>query len=201
MKKEKIIKQILKNKKIISKSQNYALYLEGLLGNIALTWNTAEEILKSNWKGKICIRGMGIKRKQPRYKVPLEKLNQTIKEMITEGIPKDTLKFNQSMPDNNLTIQGEIIRTHKGLSITYTHIKKPMNIALKEQELLAEGLKANLILKNFLWPASYNEIMNLLDFFSKEIYQPSCVIEFSTYDTNIGNLPGRNTVIWEVRDY
>lgn len=99
------------------------------------------------------------------------------------------------MPDERLTIQGEIINHYNGLNLLYSKIKKPMNLALAECQEYAKGLKAQLILKYFLSPSSYSDLEVLLEKYSES------AIEFSTYSIPVGNIPGRNTVIWEVRNY
>ena len=103
--------------------------------------------------------------------------------------------MDQSMPDEHLTIQGEVMKTHLGFVLWYTTIKEPMNSALKKESLYAEGLKAYLLLKNYLSESSYEDLIALMELF------PESSIEFSSYRVPVGNLPGRNTVIWEVRDY
>lgn len=57
------------------------------------------------------------------------------------------------------------------------------------------GLKAKLILQENLSPKSYDDIQELL-----EIYKDH-IIEFENYKINLGNIPHRNTLIWEVRKY
>jgi hypothetical protein len=115
--------------------------------------------------------------------------------MLKDGMKIEELKFNQLMPDENLTIQGEIMLTEKGIYLLYTTIKKPMLWAFKEEVLHAWGLKAKSILEYYLSPVSLEEVYLLLNQFS------DCVVEFSSYSCLVGNLPNRNTVIWEVRGY
>ncbi len=195
------------NRKIKSKSEFYKLYNNYLLGNRPLAWDNLKDAIKSNHKGTATIRdARGTKRGDinallPMFLVPIDKLKETVKQLEEKGISQNSMKFNQSMPDEHLTIQGELLKNHEGINLLYTHIPKPMNIALKEQTFHAHGLKAELILKHFLWPSSYEEIISLLDFFSHEDSSSSSVIEFSSYSIPVGHLPGRNTVIWEVRDF
>ena len=192
---------------IATKSEFYALYELGYFGNRALAWKSYEEVLASGWKGKICVRSKkGIDRKKPIYNFPIE---HVLKEMKRRGFVPEESTFNQSMPDEHLLIQGEIRRIGdkpfngnlqtalkcRGLGLRYTTVKKPMNEALREEDLWAQGLEASLILQRNLCSSSHSDIMDLLDIF------PNDVIEFSTYDIAVGNIPGRNTVIWEVRNF
>ena len=189
--------------RVLDKSENYALYDLGMLGNKVLTWQTPEEIFRSDWRGDVCIRSKeGIARGNTKYNVHQEKLMEVIAaEFESKGFPLNTLTFNQSMPDEHLTVQGEVMRNLDGLCLTYSRVKKPMNLALKEKTECAYGFKAYLLLKQELWSASLNELEELLDRFGGDSTTPSSVIEFSAYGIAVGDSPGRNTVIWEVRDY
>ena len=181
--------------KITNKKDFYELHKQGAFGNRALVWDTKEELTKSNYIGQISIRGIDIARSITRYQIPQEDLDKEIETLIKKGIPKEKLKFNQSMPDEAITIQGEITNSINHIDLTYTTIKEPMNIALKKQEFHTNGLKAIIILKHNLSPSSYADLQILLNKY------PESVIEFSSYSRPVGNIKGRNTVIWEVRNY
>ena len=58
-----------------------------------------------------------------------------------------------------------------------------------------EGIRAILKLRSVLFPSSLADLEALF-----EIY-PDSVIEFSAYRFAVGAIPGRNAVIWEVRNY
>ncbi len=190
------VKEILRNGEINNKKEYYFLYGMGFFGNRPLTWNSIDEIIISGWKGGICIRGSkGIPRIKSRYNLTLKETIDYINQLKKEGIPPEKLTFNQSMPDEHLIIQGEVVRDYKNYSLTYTTIKKPMNRGLEEETLHAEGIKALFLLKQNLFPSSYDDLQILFDIFSDS------VIEFSSYDIEVGNLQNRNTIIWEVRNY
>ena len=70
-----------------------------------------------------------------------------------------------------------------------------MNVALREKEERISGLNAKIILQRNLSPSSLSDMESLLQTF------PNDVIEFSSYSIPVGNIQGRNTVIWEVRNY
>ena len=196
MKEEEKIRGIFDKKRIDNNEECYLLYNQGLFGNRALAWNSYNEILKSGWKGNICVRGrQGIKRGRVVYNIGLDKVLGIIKGWGEEGIPENHIAFNQSMPDEHLTIQGEVMKGHLGFVVWYTTIKQPMNIALEKESLYVNGLKAQMLLKKYLSESSYEDLMALLDLF------PDSAIEFSCYRIPVGNISGRNTVIWEVRNY
>tara|TARA_Y100000310_G_scaffold268797_1_gene281602 strand:+ start:8044 stop:8268 length:225 start_codon:yes stop_codon:yes gene_type:complete len=74
-------------------------------------------------------------------------------------------------------------------------MKKPMNQALAKEELHVCGLDARSLLEENLFASSHSDITRLLKEF------PKSIIEFSSYNISVGDLKGRNTVIWEVRNY
>lgn len=182
---------------IRNKKECYELYDKGLFGNRALSWDSYEELLESNWRGDICIRGKGngIPRGFAKYNIPFVKIREAIEQLDENGFPERILRFNQSMPDDFLSIQGEVIDYIGGLNLTYTLIQKPMNLGLKEETKFAKGLRAKMILQSRMDASSFSDLQALL-----EIY-PDSAIEFSTYETYVGDIPKRNTVFWEVRNY
>lgn len=181
--------------KITTKKQFYKLHQRGAFGNRALAWNTKEDLIKSKWTGQICIRGIGIPRNLTKYNIPQEELENAIETFIEKGVSIEKLRFNQSMPDEALTIQGELKTTINHIDLTYSTIKEPMNAALKKEEIHISGLNAIMLLKQNLSPSSYADLQILLEKY------PTSVIEFSSYSCPVGDTKGRNTVIWEVRNY
>jgi len=192
---EKISEIILKGR-INSKKDFYSLYNKGFFGNRPLCWNTHKELLESSWRQPVCIRSTkGTARSNTRFDVPFCDLEKELEDLRNTGVKDSEMSFNQSMPNEKIVIQAEIKRTELGLYLLYSTIKKPMNLAFKEEIKHAFGLEALLILQTHLFPQSYSDIMDLLDIF------PESVIEFGTYSVLVGDLPARNTIIWEVRNY
>lgn len=175
--------------KILSKQECYKKYNQGTFGNRPLRWNTWKKVKQSNYRGMICIRGIGIPRSEVKYDVPFNKIENTIKQYKEKDIPPSTLRFNQSMPNEKILIQGEVKKGIKNLDLTHTTIKKPMNLALAEEEKYTNGLTAIQILKHNLSPSSFSDLEALF-----ELY-PKSVIEFSAYSYPVRNIPGRNTII------
>jgi hypothetical protein len=188
--------EIISKGRIDTKQEYYLLYEHGFFGNKALTWNSIDEIIDSEWKGEICVRGKkGILRSMARFNLSLEEARNYILELSKKGVLEKDLTFNQSMPDEALLIQGEVMRSLENYFLTYTRVKEPMNRALAKEELYATGITALHLLKQNLFPSSYDDLQALFDIF------PDSVIEFSSYEVLVGNLPNRNTILWEVRNY
>ena len=190
-----ILKEPRKN--ITCKPHYYALQRIGYFGNIPKTWGNYEEFSKSNYKGRVSIRSKkGIDRDNVRYNIPSENVLRNIKEMELD--PRE-VSINESMPNNLLTIQGEIIQLdgrtgHCGLELRYSDLKEVMNKALKEKEMYLRGLNALLKIKSVMDPPSYENLNRLFEEF------PEHAIEFSSYEIVVGNL-GHNTIFWEARNY
>lgn len=170
---------------ISSKKQFYKLYLAGCLGNKLRTFAYPSELRDSRYYGTVTARSTSEHDKTCLYRLPWQ-------EAI--HLPGHFC-FNESAPDDQLLIQGEVMWTPGGLYLQYsTERSIPMRYALLTAKT-ASGLRAKLILEHFLTLASYEELMGLLERY------PDAVVEFSTYDKCLGNLPHRNTIIWEVRNY
>jgi|APSaa5957512535_1039671.scaffolds.fasta_scaffold69000_3 hypothetical protein len=198
----KALEEFNRTKKIKSKEIFYILYNKGVLGNRPKTWNSIEEINQSNWAGKYTIR-IAVPGHKGMYNIPKETLQEKINNLKSQGIEEKHIVFNQSMPDHKIKIQGEIIEITTeesngfpaGIYLTYSTVKDTMKEGLKKQTLHAKDNEAIVLLKKHLNPNSQLEIQNLINNF------PNHVVEFSVYENNIGDLPERNTIIWEVRSY
>jgi len=181
---------------IPNKDEYYAHYEACTLGNKPLTWYSLEEIKKSGWTGRVCMRSkVGISRKKVEYDIPLKKVHKRINAWKKAGIPENEIAYNQSMPNHHLSLQGEVMKTQKGLYLICTTIKEPMLKAFEKERINLEGLNATRTLKGHLWPSSHSDLIALMDMF------PESVVEFSAYTVPVGNIQGRNTIIWEVRNY
>jgi hypothetical protein len=180
----------------------YELYETGAFGNRALAWNNYDEFTKRSWPGMVCIRAKkGISRRMVRYNIKPEEVEDVLREFEESGFSRNDLAFNQSMPDSDLIIQGEVLMGLEGFNLTYTTVKKPMNLSLKEESIYTTGINAKLILQDALWHTSFLDLEELLQIYTNVGSEPSCVVEFSAYRVAVGNLPNRNTVFWEVRNY
>jgi len=193
MKKE--LQEIIDKERIDSKGEYYLLYEAGFLGNKPKTWNSIDEIIRDEWEGKVCIRGKNKFGFKTKYNQTIKQVQQYLNQLQRKKINLNSITFNQSLPDNYLTIQGEVMRTEKHFYVIYSTIKKPMKIALAEKESYLEGRNALSLMKRTFDPATYDDINELFDLF------PESIIEFSSYSINVGELPHRNTIIWEVRNY
>ena len=178
---------------ILNKKTCYSYYKKGLFGNKLRTWYSIDEYNKSKYNGMVSIRySGGIGGMFCAYNVT--DVDTTINGFISDGADVRLFVINESAPDEKLLIQGELTKNHNGYQLFYSKEKGKMRDCLKNG-VTSVGLEASEILRYFLNPNSYSDIMELTD-----TYQDH-VIEFSTYSFNLGDCRYRNTVIWEVRKY
>jgi len=105
--------------------------------------------------------------------------------------------IDETAPDERNTLQGELVRTARGLE-GYLGVRtgKRMRLAMAEGLLTPRrGVEVQLLLDQFMDASSREDVNYLLDRYD------GAVIEFCCYDLNVGVLPHRNTIIWEVRHY
>lgn len=96
---------------------------------------------------------------------------------------------------DGILLQGEVTRNQYGLWLEYTTVKAPMRPALREMRKVAKGLSAMEILRSQMTSSSWADTEALLDMY------PGAVVELGIYQECLGTIPGRNTLIWEVRHY
>jgi hypothetical protein len=189
---------------ITTKRRFYDLWERGLLGNKPRTWVGIEALRASGYTGLVTARSTGQGGGWTKYGVTVRDGEPfEIEEAVVAGAPVKIrhsavwpgVTYNESAPDDLLLIQGEVARVPGGL---YLRFDRTPGLKMREAMKIAKdatGLTAKLMLQHLLWPASYDEVMDLLDAY------PDHVIEFSAYDVACGNLPHRNTLVWEVRRY
>jgi hypothetical protein len=176
------------------KAEYYRLMERGFLGNTLRNWHNVDDVWNSGVK-QIGFREMnrsgggGAHEVIPRYW-----LYYTHKKWVTLG---RSFIMDEAAPDSDCLLQGEICRTFRGLEgclgvRTGHRMRDSMRLGLLQP---VKGLIINALLDIFLDPSSRDDIEILL-----ELY-PEATIEFAAYPYTLGKIPGRNTVIWEVRDY
>jgi hypothetical protein len=175
--------------KVRNKAEMYQRLFKGEFGNKNMTWATLEELEASGYKGELGIRSSYVGGR-------VDMVMAHDARRVAEGRPDFPfmVSYSERLPDDRLTFQGEVQRSERWYDLTYSHQKVWMREALKSP-LYASGLKALSLLQYYMDPSSYSDLMVLFDQY------PDSVIEFACFDCDIGIIPHRNTVIWEVRNY
>lgn len=180
---------------ITTKRQTYDLYTSGAFGNKGLLWNTQAELLSSGYTGLVVIRYKEPGSSFCRYDCPFDRVSDVVSYFNQQGANEELMVFQPATDDTKLLIQGEVTRSENYLTLYYSTEKVKMRDALRSSGQQVEGIRALMILKHFLTPSSYEDLWMLL-----EKYEDA-VVEFSTWESCVGDLEGRNTIVWEVRNY
>ncbi len=188
--------QFSKTMILATKDEMYNRYQRGAFGNKPRIWHDYGQLeqdpptrpVTMRYKGK---GGGGF----CNYNVQLSEVPAIMQEWAEKGADTALITFNEGLPDDRLEIQGEVMQSAEHLSLRYSTEKLPMRLALKKSQSHVSGVIASLTLKHFLDPTSLDELYELLDIY------PGAVIEFGTYSVDVGTVPRRNTIFWEVRHY
>jgi hypothetical protein len=180
--------------KINNKREAYEAYDKLLFGNRLKTWNSIEEMVDSGWDKLVAVRYMVPGSRYANYGLSVAEAIAHVRICMEDGANENLFRFNEAAPDDKIKFQGEIQRNHEGLILSWSPRFTMHRYAMRDPYLV-KGLRALSGLKSECSPASYDDLMELL-----YLYEDA-VIEFSVYTKDIGWARGRNTVIWEVRDY
>jgi hypothetical protein len=193
--------------KITNKRDMYALYQAGAFGNKLKTWafpdffvQVSLSIMASTFKDKWQNKTFSMRYAGPQgggwaaYNATTEEVLKNACDWVSQGADKRFIQVNESAPDDRLVIQGEVQRGLMGLDLTYSTEKTKMRLAMANPSH-AVGLRASLLLQHYMTPDDWEDLNLLLDTYE------DAVVEFSTYEMELGDCPHRRTVFWEVRSY
>ena len=169
-------------KAVANKQEMYKLLRSGAFGNTARSWSSYAELLASDYRGLVGVRSL-VTGGPFLAHVPFDK------------VPKTANNYSEMQDDSNILLQGEIYRSEMGLYLYASKVQRHMRLALAEGGESFWLSRARVKLQTALWPSDYDDLMLLLDEY------PESVVEFSAYSRAVGNIPNRNTIIWEVRNY
>jgi hypothetical protein len=185
--------------KIVNKGQMHMLYQTGRFGNKLRSWNHMHHFtlqVPADTTDRFCLRYRGDNPgRWSAYNLSRDDVFVAAEKWRTEGANPLLIAVNEVAPDDQLLIQGEIARSIRHYDLMYS--TKP-GLRMNEIRLdpsYASGRTAVALLKRYLDPASYDDLQLLLDTYE------DAVVEFSTYAVDLGDIPRRNTVFWEVRNY
>lgn len=180
---------------VLNKNDYYKRYIAGEFGNRLKIWRTYWEWRQSQFLKKIGIRNTEPGSRFCRYDIPRVDVEKVVEEFLQQGCKAETMTFNEAAPDQDLILQGEFVRMPTGLELMYSRVQKQMRLAFLDKTEYATGNHAIQILKHVMDPNSWEWCEYLLEAY------PDHVVEFSVYQRYLGSIPGRNTLIWEVRAY
>jgi hypothetical protein len=189
---------------VLNKKQNYRLWQGGAFGNKLRAWRTVEEWRVSCFSGKVVLRTLFGMHGPCAYNLEPDCVDGVVRNWRnTLGIPLDTIMVNEAAPDQCVVLQGEyfngICQDEQGLVLSgyffYSTFRAHMRDALHAAHESTHGLCVSLMLRRAMTLASYEDWLELINLY------PGHVLEVSIYDRCLGDIPGRNALVWEVRKY
>lgn len=167
----------------------------GLWGNRLAIWPLADFVDDGNLLARYVLRYLGAAGGAwCFYHLMAEQIPEAVMRIVSEGGDPSLITVNRQAPPHLSTLNAEYLNEGRGW-LFYSIAPLPMREALRLHPRHADGLRARLILKHFLSPASYADLEPILECY------PDHVIEVSAFSCCLGDLPGRNAVVWEVRQY
>jgi hypothetical protein len=187
---------------ILSKSQNYRLWQGGAFGNKLRAWRTVDEWRESGFDGMVVLRTVMGGGGPCRYNLQPGEVDAEVVGWLALGIPLDRIMVNEAAPDGDVILQGEYLNDIYEIDgeagwgyFRYSRARAQMRDALAASPEVAHRLRSDLLLKLAMTPASHDDWNLLLE------QHPGHVLEVSIYDRCLGDIPGRNALVWEVRKY
>jgi hypothetical protein len=185
---------------VTSKRRNYELWTSGAYGNRLRSWRSVEEWRRSGFRGLVALRQLGPSGEgRCTYRLGPEAAEVVYHLCLARGARSEEVVVCEQSPDDRLLVVGEyhhdLLPDGTFRHFFYSRARKPMRVALREGGRVATGLVATAILRHFMTDRSWG------DFGELALAYPEHVIEVSVYDHCLGDLPGRNTLVWEVRRY
>lgn len=174
----------------------YDLYLRGCFGNKLRTWRSIQEYEASDFSQPVSIRYRGdAGGRWFAYNIARQDVQPTLQTWVAQGAELGRVTINEVPPDNELLLQGEVSLSVKHYDLRYSYAKTNMREALRDHQLHANGVIALTVMKAAMDDASWWDLQTLFDRYTDS------VVEFSVWSRYVGDIPFRNTVFWEVRNY
>ena len=188
---------------VLRKTQNYRLWRAGAWGCKLRSW-TLDEFKASRFRGLVAIRTLGAGGGSCIYNLWHDQAELRVGALVAAGTSSsNNITIDELAPAEFAILQGEYLNDVFLLdgyptrgSLHYSTMSGAhMRDALRSSAEDAHGLRADLLLAQAMTPASREDWLALL------AQYPGHVLEVSVYDRCLGDLPGRNALVWEVRKY
>lgn len=179
---------------VLTKRDFTVRYQAGEFGNASPTWHTLDDFWESGWAE----RSNQLFHLRNRVAGGETHYNLTAWDLACrwKGVSDPSQFYCSAMAPTQLTLfQGEVFEGFLGLNLFYSTVRKPMRNALAERAEQTWGTQAKMLIAYYLDINSREWLQTLFERY------PEHVVEFSTYGTQWGTVPGYNTVFWEVRRY
>jgi hypothetical protein len=183
---------------ISTKAAAYRLFHAGAFGNSPRSWASLDALYASDYRGPVTIRYAEPHRPFSATHIPFNEVPARVAEWVRQGARLDFFRPNESLPDHRLLIQGEYLDVGVqplGDYLRYSTAPGLNMRAAMAEALHARGYRVMALLRLFMDPDSLDA------FFDLRRRYPNSVIEFCTYSVFVGQIPRRNTIFFELRDF
>jgi len=179
---------------LIRKRVEVPFWLAGGFGNKLRAWRSAEAFIRDGCPCTVMLRYISNRGGQGPCEYPVAggDVAERVKVWTARGMDPERLWLNEMAPDHRLCINGEL---RDDWYFYHSRLKLPMREALRKGGAHMQGLQTRYTLQTLMTPASWSDLTALL-----ELY-PGHIVELSVYEVLLGDLRGRNTIVWEVRNY
>lgn len=158
----------------------YRLLREGRLGNFTKRLSGSVDLATLPLNTRVSVRSLEVGKF---FEITtLDKALSRIKTHIVTVSPSD----------ENLILQGEIMRSHLGLELFYNMTPNISHRDAMKNAKNVTGVNAVVLLKHVA-PEDYEHLVEIMDAYD-------AIVEFSVYSMPEGEM-SRRTLIWEVRNY
>lgn len=179
---------------VLTKQENWRLVTSGAYGNRLRHWRSLNELQADGFGGPVSIRYLGAGGGPCLFDVKAEDVEDEVLKLRSAGWSEKLLCFNEGAPDRSIIIQGELYNTIPyHARVSYEKVK--MREALRRDFTDLSGWVALEAFRTKMSPSSRDDLEELLKSY------PEHVLEISVYGRMLGDCPGRNSLIWEVRKY
>jgi len=186
-------------KPVANKRRNFELWTSGAYGNRLRTWRSFELWCRSQFPGKVALRELRGGGGHCTYDLHPGLVGEEYVRWLSLGVRDEDVVVCEQAPDDRLVVVGEyhhdFLPDGSFRHFFYSTLPKSMRPALREGGRVATGLRATAILRQAMTDRSWGDFEELV------LAYPGHVAEVSVYDHCLGDLPGRNALVWEVRRY
>jgi len=180
--------------KIINKTEFYHLWEAGVLGNRTNIYRSPLKAWQAGYPhyGFRQLAKAGGGRWE---RVSRDEFWNTVRNWNEWQIPFIMDSATHPAGFEDITLQGEVCRTIRGWEgfMGYTP-GLPMRKAFPYMRAVS-GSEVLVLLDRWMDPSSQDDLRDLLDLY------PEATIEFTCFTKDTGNIPGRNCIFWETRNY
>lgn len=177
-----------------TKLANYQLWTSGAFGNRLRAWRSVEAWRASGFAGSVTMRYLGLGGGPCEYDVPEAYVELVLDEWRFAGWDTSLVMINESAPDESVVLQGEYLNDPVPV-LYFSTAKAKMRVALATEAKTISGYAARIAIESAMTPSSWADFEVLLETY------PVHVLEVSVYCRNLGDISGRNALVWEVRAY